>query len=67
MKEVAVWTQEKYFARRKNRAFSPTGPMGTEHDDALGLSVEGPEVKMPEERLLAMYPGKSSDIGAENF
>ena len=68
MKEVAVWTQEKYFARRKNRAFSPSGAGGrAEHDDALGLSVEGADLKMPEERLLSMFPGKSSDIGTENF
>lgn len=25
LKEVAVWTQEKYFTRRKNRILSPTG------------------------------------------
>ena len=64
MKEVAVWTQEKYFTRRKNRVFSPAG---LEHEDALGLSVEGAQVKPPEEQLLRQFPGKSSDIGADNF
>ncbi len=64
LKEVAVWTQEKYYTRRKNRVFSPAG---VEHDDALGLSVEGSELKIPEERLQHMFPSKSGDIGADNF
>jgi exocyst complex component 2 len=64
LKEVAAWTQEKFYNRRKNRVFSPAG---VEHDDALGLSVEGTDLKIPEERLQNMFPGKSGDIGAENF
>lgn len=57
LKEVAVWTQEKYYTRRKNRILSPTG---IEHDDALGLSVEGNELKLPEERLQGRGGRRSS-------
>ena len=66
LKEVSVWTEEKYFSRRKNRVFSPTGG-GMEAEDALGLSVEGNEHKLPEDQLAALFPGMSGDIAAENF
>ena len=64
--QVAAWTQEKYYTRRKNRVFSPAGGLD-QGDDALGLSVEGAQVKPPEEQLQQMFPGLSGDIGAENF
>ena len=69
LKEVAAWTQEKYYPRRKTRggALSPGGAGGMEHEDALGLSVEGNELKLHEEQLQQLFPGKCSDVGAENF
>lgn len=65
LKEVAVWTQEKYPMRRKNRVLSPSG--GMEHDDALGLSVEGNELKYPVEELRQMFPDHTGDVGSERF
>ncbi len=69
LKEVACWTQEKFFTRRKNRAFSASGGggAGLDQEDALGLSVEGNELKLPEERLRQAFPGMCGDVGAENF
>ncbi len=75
LKEVAAWTQEKFFVRSKRAGgFSSPGSGGPggggggmEHEDALGLSVEGSEVRLPEEKLSQMFPGKSGDIGADNF
>lgn len=38
-----------------------------EHEDALGLSVEGSEQRLPEAKLRSMFPGMSGDIGSEAF
>ncbi len=75
LKEVAAWTQEKFYLRggggggagKRGGGFSPSGGAGLEHDDALGLSVEGGGNRMPEEKLRSMFPGKSGDIAADNF
>ncbi len=68
LKEMAEWTQEKFYSRGKRSTFS-AGAAGAllEHEDALGLSVEGSGVRMPEDKLRQMFPGKTGDVAADNF
>lgn len=65
MKESAVWVEEAplllIWGRRS------LSPSSYQHEDPLGLSVEGNDKKFPEDDLHELFPNCSGDISADNF
>lgn len=64
MKESAVWVEETPLFIWGRRSMSPSS---YQHEDLLGLSVEGNEKKFPEDDLHELFPEKTGDITSENF
>lgn len=66
MKESAVWVEEAPLRKMwwGRRGLTPTT---YQHDDPLGISIEGVEQKFPEEGLHKLFPGKSGDLSSDNF
>ncbi|XP_034235592.1 exocyst complex component 2 [Thrips palmi] len=66
MKESAVWVEEAPLRKMwwGRRGLTPTT---YQHDDPLGISIEGVEQKFPEDGLHKLFPGGSGDLSSENF